>query len=145
MYPECFPYQRVRGHANYPGDALVTADRSGRVMVTIPDKYSADFVDRLDKRTAIAKAILGRIEGIESDLGGGDSLSYARRSLVRRVVWLEAIIEHTEQRLAGGEAIDIGAHTQATNTLVGLYKTLGLERRPKPVARLHEHMRAVSS
>lgn len=116
------------------------SDRSTRAMVTIPDKYSPDFAERLDKRTVIARTVLSRIENIESDLGGGDSLSHARRSLVRRVVWLEAIIEHTEQRLAAGEAIDIGSHTQATNTLVGLFKTLGLERRQKPVKSLRDYM-----
>lgn len=115
-------------------------ESSSKIMATIPDKYSPDFAERLDGRTSIAKAILGRIEAIETDLGGADALSHARRSLIRRVVWLEAIVEHSEQRLAGGEGIDLGGHTQAINTLIGLYRLLGLERRQRPVKTLREVM-----
>ena len=115
-------------------------ESSSKIMATIPDKYSPDFAERLDGRTSIAKAILGRIEAIQTDLGGADGLSHARRSLIRRVVWLEAIVEHSEQRLAGGEGIDLGGHTQAINTLIGLYRLLGLERRQRPVKTLREVM-----
>src|SRR5580698_5764147 len=103
----------------------MSRDSSTRVMATIPISFTPDFVDDLDGRTVIARAIRGRVDSIESDMGGSESLSHARRSLVRRVVWLEAIIEHSEQRLASGEAIDLGGHTQAVNTLVGLYKVIG--------------------
>ncbi len=118
----------------------MASERKSPVLATIPDRYSPDFAERLDGRTSIAKAILGRIEAIETDLGGADALSHARRSLIRRVVWLEAIVEHSEQRLAGGEGIDLGGHTQAINTLIGLYRLLGLERRQRPVKTLREVM-----
>lgn len=118
------------------------AERSAKIMAMIPDKYSPDFAERLDKRTNIAKAILGRIETIETDMGGADGLSHARRSLVRRVVWLEAIIENTEQQLAAGKGIDLGGHTQAINSLLGLYRLLGLERRARRVESLRDLMRA---
>lgn len=117
------------------------AERSPKPLATIPDKYSPDFADRLDGRTTIAKAIRERIEAIETDMGGADGLSHARRSLVRRVVWLEAIIEHSEQKLAAGEGIDLGGHTQAINSLLGLYRLIGLERRARPVERLRDVMR----
>jgi hypothetical protein len=113
---------------------------STKHMATIPDKYSPDFAERLDRRTVIAKAIVGRIESIETDMGGADSLSHARRSLVRRVVWLEAIIEHSEQQLATGKAIDLGGHTQAINSLLGLYRLIGLERRLRPTETLRDLM-----
>lgn len=119
----------------------MSRDASSRILATIPDKYTPDFAERLDRRTTIAKAIQGRIEAIETDLGGADTLSHARRSLVRRATWLEAIIEHTEQRLAAGEGVDLGGHTQAINTLIGLYRLLGLERRQRPVRSLREIMR----
>jgi hypothetical protein len=118
------------------------ADRSSKILATIPDKYSPDFAERLDKRTSIAKAICGRIETIENDMGGAESLSHAHRSLIRRTVWLEAIIEHSEQRLAAGEGIDLGGHTQAINTLIGLCRLIGLKRQPKPVESLRDIWRA---
>jgi hypothetical protein len=116
------------------------ADKSTKTMATIPDRYSPDFAERLDKRTSIAKAIIERIETIETDMGGAEALSHARRSLIRRTVWLEAIIEHTEQRLAAGEGIDLGGHTQAINSLLGLYRLLGLERRARPTETLESLM-----
>ena len=115
-------------------------DSSTKTLATIPDKYSPDFAERMDRRTTIARAIQGRIEAIETDLGGADTLSHARRSLVRRVVWLEAIVEHSEQKLAAGDGIDLGGHTQAINSLLGLYRLLGLERRQRPVRRLRDLM-----
>lgn len=118
----------------------MTHKPSTRILATIPDRYSPDFAERLDRRTSIAKAIRGRIETIETDLGGSDALSHARRSLIRRAVWLEAVIEHAEQRLAAGEGVDLGGHTQAVNTLIGLYRLLGLERRQRPTRTLREVM-----
>ena len=118
------------------------AERSAKILATIPDRYSPGFAERLDKRTSIAKAIIERIETIEADMGGAEALSHARRSLIRRTVWLEAVIEHSEQKLAAGEGIDLGGHTQAINSLLGLYRLIGLERRPRPVRRLAEVMRA---
>ena len=56
------------------------------------------------------------------------------------MVWLEAVIEHSEQRLAAGDGIDLGGHTQAINTLIGLYRLLGLERRTRKVRTLREVM-----
>lgn len=130
--------------ANCRGDAPTTRGRSSRLLATIPDKYSPDFADRLDRRTSIAKAIRGRIGAIETDMGGADLLSHARRSLVRRVVWLEAIVEHSEQKLAAGEGIDLGAHVQAVNSMIGLYRLLGLERRQRPARTLREVMAGVA-
>jgi hypothetical protein len=122
----------------------MSREGSSRTMAAIADKFIPDFADRLDKRTTIAKAICARVETIETDMGGSDTLSHARRSLVRRVVWLEAIIEHSEQRLAAGEAIDLGGHTQAVNTLVGLYRLVGLERRQRPARSLREVMKGAA-
>jgi hypothetical protein len=119
-------------------------DSSARPLATIPDRFTPDFVERLDRRTAIAKAVVSRIQEIEQDAGGRESLSYARRSLIRRCVWLEATIENAEQRLAAGEGIDLGSHTQSINALLGLFRTLGLERRSKPVRSLRDIMGSAS-
>jgi hypothetical protein len=111
-------------------------------MASIPSRYTPGFVENLDRRTALGKTIRARIETIETDLGGSDVLSYARRSLVRRAVWMEALIETSEQRLAAGEAIDLTSHARAVNSLLGIYRLLGLARRPRPAERLRDVMRA---
>jgi hypothetical protein len=53
---------------------------------------------------------------------------------------LELVVEHAEQRLATGQEVDVGRHTQAVNALVGLYRVIGLERRQRPLRSLREVM-----
>ena len=108
------------------------------LLATIGTSYEPDFVERLDGRTKLAQVIPARIAAIESDMGGSESLSYARRSLVRRTVWMEAVVETLEQHLAKDVSIDLGAYTQAINSLLGLYRLLGLERKGRKVRSLHE-------
>ena len=113
---------------------------STKLLATLPDNYSSDWLARLDKRTKIARAVLERIGALESDAGGAETLSHARRSLIRRAVWIEALCEGYELRLAAGEMIDVGALTQLTNSLLGLYRVLGVERRQKPARSLRAVM-----
>ena len=86
--------------------------------------------------------MLERIGALEGDAGGADGLSHARRSLIRRAVWIEALCEGHELRLAAGEAIDVGALTQLTNSLLGLYRALSLERRARRVPPLKGYLEA---
>jgi hypothetical protein len=96
-------------------------------------KFGADFVAQMDGRSALGKEVRSRIEAIEADLGGPDTLSHAQRSLVAHTVWIDLVLENEECRIASGQGIDIGPHTQLVNTLVGLYKTLGLKRQTRQV------------
>jgi hypothetical protein len=114
--------------------------KSTKLLTTLPDGYSADWVAKLDKRTKVARAVLARIGELESDAGGAESLSAARRSLIRHAAWLDAIVDSHELRLAAGQQIDTGAYTQALNSLLGLYRLLGLERRAKKAASLRDVM-----
>jgi hypothetical protein len=54
---------------------------------------------------------------------------------------MEAIIEQQEAALSRGEEIDQGKLTQAVNSLIGLLKTLGLERQSKEIPDLSEFLR----
>jgi len=114
--------------------------KSTKLLATLPDNYSADWVDRLDKRTMVARAVLARIAELESDAGGAESLSAARRSLIRHAAWLDGIVESYELRLATGQQIDVGAYTQSLNSLLGLYRLIGLERKSRPLRTLREAM-----
>ena len=97
----------------------------------LPPRYTPDWIESLDQRTSLARAVRGRLHDLENDLGGRDSLSYQRRSLAKRIVFMEALIERQEAAIARGADVDEGKLTQATNTLVGLLKTVGLERRTR--------------
>lgn len=118
--------------------------KSTKLMATLPDNYSARWLDRIDKRTKVAKAVLARIEQLESDAGGAENLTAARRSLIRHAAWLDAIIDSHELRLAAGEEVDMGAYTQLLNSLLGLFRMLGLERKARPAKNLRSHLEAAS-
>ena len=106
----------------------------------IPTRYSADWLEKLDGRTTLARAVNERYESLATDLGGIDALSYQKRSLCKRAIWMEAIIEQQEAALARGQEVDQGKLTQAVNTLSGLWKTLGLERAARDVPDLQTYL-----
>ena len=114
--------------------------RSTKLLCTLPDSYSSNWLDRLDKRTKVARAVLDRIACLESDAGGADAISHAKRSLIRRAAFIEALCEGQELKVTAGQEIDAGSLTQLTNTLLGIYRMLGLERRLKPIRSLREVM-----
>lgn len=105
-------------------------------------KYTPDWLEKLDGRTNLAKVVTERLHSLMQDLGGVDSLSYQQRSLAKRAIWLEAIIEQQEAALSRGEEIDQGKLTQAVNSLIGLLKTLGLERKSKDVPSLADFIKS---
>jgi hypothetical protein len=102
--------------------------KSVRLLVSIPEKYAPNFMERLDMRTVLGTAVLDRYQANVSDLGGTENLSTVKHSHARRFTWFEIMIEGMECRAAAGEGVDIGAWTP------------GLERRQKPIRRLHEVM-----
>ncbi|MES1195355.1 MAG: hypothetical protein ABUL58_00215 [Steroidobacter sp.] len=118
--------------------------KSVRLLASIPEKYTPDFMERLDRRTVLGKAVADRYWAICNDMGGLDALTTIKLSLVRRFVWFETMIQGMECRAASGEQIDIGAWTQLTNSWLGIARMLGLERKAKPTKRLHDHLKAVS-
>ena|SRR5258708_9895973 len=113
---------------------------STKLLATLPDGYSSNWMNRIDKRTKTAKAVLNRIAELEADAGGADAISHAKRSLIRRAAFIEAMCEGQELKLIRGQEIDVGALTQSTNTLLGIYRMLGLERRLKTVRSLRDVM-----
>jgi hypothetical protein len=116
--------------------------KSVRLLASIPEKYTPDFMERLDKRTVLGKAIVERYSAIVADLGGDTALTTIKHSLVRRFVWFETMIQGMECRAAAGEEIDIGSWSQLTNTWLGIARLLGLERKSRPARKLREHLEA---
>ncbi len=111
----------------------------------IPEQYSPDWLEKLDHRTSLAKAVTERLCALTSDLGGPDALSYQQKSLCKRAIWSEAILEQMEVALGRGQEVDLGRYTQAINTLIGLFKTLGLERRARDVPNLEQFLKQRAS
>jgi len=115
---------------------------STKLTATLPETYSPAWLSRLDKRTKVWRAISARVAELESDAGGRETLSHAKRSLIQRTVFLELLCETSEMRFAAGETADVGSFTQCLNSLLGSYRLLGLERRTKPLRSLADVMRS---
>jgi hypothetical protein len=98
----------------------------------LPSRYKAGFLNRLDRRTEVAKALQTNFDAIADDLGGRGELSHVKSSLVERFVFLEATLNRLENEMAMnpkdmGDAV--GKWIQAVNALTGLAKVLGIDRK----------------
>ncbi len=82
--------------------------KSVKLLGEIPAKYSQDFMQGLDRRTVLGKAISQRFETVATDCGGLDTLSHIKVGLIKRLIWMEAVIEGIELSFAAGAQIDIG-------------------------------------
>ena len=107
---------------------------------TPPSKFNTGWLSELDGRTAIAQEMRERFRAFTDDLGGAETLSYAKRSLVERALWLEFWLAQQEQALAGGSDFDVGKWVQAANALQGILSKLGLDRQAKDVPSLNEYL-----
>jgi hypothetical protein len=100
----------------------------------VPAKFKAGFLATLDERTALAKSLRANYERIVADVGGRDEVGHVKNALVERFVWLEAILSTIESEMAAGK-IDkgeaLGRWIQAVNSLAGLAKVLGVERKAR--------------
>jgi hypothetical protein len=97
-------------------------------MPLIQTNYTPDWLQQLDKRTAIAQELRARYDALTNDLGGLPSLSYQQRSLIDRSLFLEYHLQEEERKLATGGEFDSGKWVQAVNALQGIYSKLGLKR-----------------
>ena len=107
----------------------------------IPEKYAPGYLDELDGRLAVAQVMRERYRAFTDDLGGADRLSYAKRSLVERALWLEFWMAQQEEQLARGKEFDVSRWTAAANSLQGILSKLGLERQAKDVPNLHDYLK----
>lgn len=100
---------------------------------TLPAKFKVGFLSTLDRRTDLAKSLRSNRNAIVEDAGGPDEIGHVKNALVERFVWLEAILQSIEQEMAGGQIDKLGTWIQAVNSLSGLAKTLGIERKQRTI------------
>ena len=113
-----------------PGKAGMKSD----LPRELPERYSEDFLSGMDGRVRLVKELRARLRQLQADMGGESTLSYARQSLSKRAIFIEAQLEDFEMQLAQGNDVELGSYIQMTNSLIGLFKTLGLERKAKDIS-----------
>ena len=106
----------------------------------LPDRFTPKFLEHLDGRTKAAQVLRQRLEDLHADLGGEEVLSYQQKSIARRVIWLECFIETQEIAVAEGAEPDINKIIHSMNTLISLFRLLGIQRQIADVPQLHEYL-----
>ncbi len=105
--------------------------------IEITQSYDENFMASMDGRTLVARELRDRLHALSADLGGWSSLSYQERSLCRRLIHLERLVEQKELRLATGgrfRPMDENVYFNSINALSGLLSKIGLKRRVKILA-----------
>jgi hypothetical protein len=101
---------------------------------TLPTKFYRGCIKSLDQRTELAKRLNQAFQNIVLDLGGFDALSHTRLALIERFVFLEHTLQKIECRIGKrpkqSEEL-LGRWIQGLNSLQGLAKTIGLQRKQK--------------
>jgi hypothetical protein len=96
----------------------------------LPEKYQRGFLVRMDAREVLTRQLQAAYIAIVEDTGGPDAQTHLRLALVERAVFLEFQLQKWERELLAGKAPadTISRWIQAINAMLGLAKTLGLNR-----------------
>jgi hypothetical protein len=104
-------------------------------------KVRPSRIEDMDQRTNAARLPLARERQVAVDqFGGMENLSPIQASLLRRWVHCEGLLAAMEADAVAGVEIDTGRYCALVDRLHGIGKTLGLERRAKPVENLQQYM-----
>ena len=100
----------------------------------IPERFDEAFLEEMDARSEVYRMMSQRLGALVTSLGGLDGLSYQERSLCKRAIHLERLIEKRELTLALDGTIDEAGYFNALNVLSGLYSKLGFKRRVRTIS-----------
>jgi hypothetical protein len=112
--------------------------KRNKKQVTLPDKFEPRFWDSADGRCSIIKEIRRRYLTLKEDT---QSNSYQKDLLCQRAIFISVQLETMERVAAEKGKFNAGVYTQMVNALVGLLKSLGLERRAKKVVNLKTYIK----
>lgn len=104
---------------------------------TLPERFSPGFIRELDQRSSVAIRLTQAFENIVADAGGYETLTHTKLAIIERFVFLEALIQTWEGKIATTtdpveSVVLVGKVVQASNALLGLARTIGLERVNRP-------------
>jgi hypothetical protein len=107
-------------------------------LVQISKKFSPKFLEDLDTRYHVTRLLRQRVDILLQDAGGDESVQ--RALLCRRAAFLSIILETAESECLSKGTFDQPGYTQSLNSLTGVLKALGLERRLKTVGGLTTYL-----
>ncbi len=108
----------------------------------LPKTFTPRFIDDVDGRYAAAKELRSRYLALKADTG---SESTQRDLLCRRAVFLSVLLETQECEAVETGKLDMGGYVQAVNSLQGLLKTLGLDKKVQQATDLRTYLSEVEA
>jgi hypothetical protein len=129
-YAAC-PMDTVRALArNHPRPEVSEAGRRKRYARSRVTNGS-DILPDVDGRSFIARRFRDISEAVAREQSG--ELSEVRLQLIRRFSAAAVLAEMMEARLARGEQIDVGEHSQLSSTMVRIAQRIGVNKIPVDV------------
>lgn len=119
-------------------DTIKRKTKQGHKDIALPKKFVPRFWADSDSRISIVKAIKRRVQLLREHAGGGESVQ--RDLLCQRIAFLSILIESQEVAAVSGGAFDSGSFVQSVNALLGLLKTVGLDKRIRNVGDLKTYL-----
>ena len=98
--------------------------------VTLPERFEPHFWQDADGRCSLVKQIKKRVDKLKEDTRAD---SYQRELLAERAAFVAVQLETMERMAAEQGKFDAGVYTQMTNSLMGLLKALGLDKKVRAI------------
>src|SRR5262245_18879071 len=95
--------------------------------MTRPVKTKLATLADLDGRTVAARMAKDTISAIESDLGGPDNITTAKRQLIESAAVTSAMVADMGSRWLAGEEVDLALFTTLCNSQKRLLEACGLD------------------
>jgi len=121
-------------------------DSKPKIFRNPPKRYEQHFLAKMDKRSVAYQVLHESFSEIVQDRGGVESLSHIQLALIEKFCFLEFMLHKKELEMAesnnkGMRDKNFGSYCQWLNCLIGLSKSVGLERRAKTVASLETYIK----
>jgi hypothetical protein len=112
----------------------------------LPGKYRRGFLYTMDGRLDFVKSLRASYSAVLEDLGGRGDVGHVKNALAERFVFLEGLLITMEKQIIESSDMHdelVSRWIQAVNSLSGLAKALGVERKIKQV-NLRAYMNGVA-
>lgn len=94
----------------------------------LPKTFRPRFWSEADGRVAVIRQVKAMVGKLKQDCGAE---SYQRQLLCERAAFIAILLETQERDALDKGNLDAGSYAQQVNTLLGLLRTLGLDKRVK--------------
>ena len=107
-----------------------------RKSAAIPAVFTPEFWSEQDGRITVSREIRRRVQALRDDAGID---STQKELLAQRAVFISLQLETAEVKAAQTGEFDPGVYTQMVNTLTGLLRAIGLERKAQDAGGLKRY------